>query len=85
MDDGRVMSVWWHFFGGGKWTKRRERTLLGGLFLFFDDLLGGQRILFARLGGLQLGGVESLDVVDEVELLFLLDNWKTLNGEHFYI
>lgn len=53
-----------------------EVMILGCLLLLFNDLLGGQRILFARLGGLQLFRVERLDVGDEVQLLFLLDNWK---------
>lgn len=42
-----------------------------GCLLLLDDVLGGQGVLLARLGVLQLSGVEILDAVQEL-VLFLL-------------
>lgn len=60
------------------WTEPESRRLGRlGLLLLLDDLLGGQRILFTRLGRLQLFRVKVLDAIDEVQFLLLLfDGWK---------
>lgn len=42
--------------------------------LFFDNFFGWQRILFARFGMLQFGGIKVFDTIDEIVFGFFLFN-----------